>query len=208
MHVSTEQPSRRARKRKIPDFLVKETIEGVSYYYKGYQEVLSKKKSVEDIMGWSGLQGILVAYFTELLFGKLNLTKYRVIPGETGNHLDHRNNLSLDIAVFERSVLTPDKISTKYVAVPAYCIIEIDLQAEWEDENMSDVEFIGIKTKKLFDFGTQKLIWVLSRSKKIIVAEPNKDWAIIDWNKDILLIDGIVFNVGKYLALEGINPDL
>lgn len=197
-----------ARKRKVPDYLVKETIDGVPYYYRGYKQVLTKKKNLDDIMGWSGLQGIIVSYFAELLLKHLDLQKYRVIPGETGNHISHRNNLSLDIAIFERKVLTPEKITAKYVDVPAYCVIEVDIQAEWDDAAMTEVEFIGLKTQKLFDFGTKKLIWVLSRSKKIINAEPDKNWEIIDWDKDIDLIEGIKFNVGKYLAEEGINPDV
>ena len=196
------------RKRKVPEYLVKEEIDGVKFYYPGYRQVVAGKKTLDDIMGWSGLQGIIVSYFTYFVLNKLNFKKYRVIPGETGNHLSLRNNLSLDLAIFERSVLTANKITTKYVDVPAYCVIEIDVQAEWEDGNMSDVEFIGLKTKKLFEFGTQKLVWVLSKSKKVIVAEPGKRWEIIDWDEDIELMEGIMFNVGKHLEEEGINPDV
>ena len=196
------------RKRRVPEYLVKEEIDGVKFYYPGYRQVVAGKKTLDDIMGWSGLQGIIVSYFTYFVLNKLNFKKYRVIPGETGNHLSLRNNLSLDLAIFERSVLTANKITTKYVDVPAYCVIEIDVQAEWEDGNMSDVEFIGLKTKKLFEFGTQKLVWVLSKSKKVIVAEPGKRWEIIDWDEDIELMEGIMFNVGKHLEEEGINPDV
>ncbi len=197
-----------ARTRRVPDYLVKDEIDGVKFYYPGYRQVLSGKKTLDDIMGWSGLQGIIVSYFTEFLMKQLNLKKYRVLPGETGNHLSLHNNLSLDISIFERSVLTASKITTKYVDVPAYCVIEVDVQAEWEEGSMSDVEFIGLKTTKLFEFGTQKLVWVLSKSKKIILAEPRKHWEIIDWDEDIELIEGIMFNVGKYLKEEGINTDI
>lgn len=197
-----------SRKRKIPDYLVKDLIDGVSFYYPGYKQVLNKKKTAEEIMGWSGLQCIIVAYFTELLYNQLNLNQYRLIPGETGNHLGYKNNLSLDIAIFEKSVLTPDKINDKYIDVPAYCVIEVDVQAEWDDTvAMSDMKFIGLKTEKLFQFGTQKLIWVLSQSKKVIVATPGKHWEIIDWTEDIELIEGISFNIGKYLYDEGIIID-
>ncbi len=206
LEQQTQRPP--ARKRKVPEHLVKEVIDGMKFYYRGYRQVLNGKKTLEEIMGWSGLQGIIVSYFTELLFKHLNLKKYRVIPGETGNHLSHRNNFSLDIAIFDRKVLTADKITPKYVDVPAYCVIEIDVQAEWEEGNMSDLRFIGLKTKKLFEFGTRKLVWVLSKSKKVIVAEPDKNWEIIDWDKDIELIEGITFNIGKHLAEEGINPDM
>ncbi len=197
-----------ARKRKVPDYLVKEMIDGIPFYYKGYKSVLSKKKTLEEIMGYSGLQALIIEYFTYYVLHKLDLKKYRIFSGETGNHLGHRNNLSLDISIFDRKVLTPDRVTAKYVDVPAHCVIEVDIQAEWDDADMKEVEFIGIKTKKLFDFGTQKLIWVLSRSKKVIVAEPDKNWQIIDWDKEIDLIEGLTFNIGKYLTAEGINPDV
>jgi hypothetical protein len=205
--LQAAEKARPTRKRKVPEYLVKEEIDGKKFYYPGYKHVVSGKKNLEDIMGWSALQGFIVSYFTELLMKHLNLKKYKVMPGETGNHLGYRNNLSLDIAIFDRKVLTPEKVTDKYVDVPAYCVIEIDVQAEWEAGDMSDVEFIGLKTNKLFEFGTQKLIWVLSKSKKIIVAEPNKHWSIIDWNEDIELIENITFNVGKHLAEEGITLD-
>ncbi|MBV6441168.1 MAG: hypothetical protein EPGJADBJ_02847 [Saprospiraceae bacterium] len=197
-----------ARKRKVPDYLVKEIIDGKKFYYQGYRQVLSGKKTFEDITGYSGLQAFLIEYFTYQVLNKLDRKKYRIFSGETGNHLGHRNNFSLDISVFERKVLTAEKITTKYVDVPAYCVIKIDVQAEWEEGNMSDMQFIGLKTKKLFEFGTRKLIWVMSKSKKVIVAEPDKNWQIIDWDKDIELIEGVSFNIGKYLAEEGINPDI
>lgn len=200
--------TRPVKKRKVPDYLVRETIDGIPYYYRGYKQVLTKKKTLEDIMGYSGLQASIIEYFIFHVLNKLNLKKYHIFSGETGNHLGYRNNLSLDIALFDRKTLTPEKITAKYVDVPAYCVIEVDIQAEWDDTAMTEVEFIGLKTKKLFDFGTKKLIWVLSRSKKIITAEPDKNWEIIDWDKDIDLIEGITFNVGKYLAEEGINPDV
>ena len=205
IHVSaTPRPG---RKRKVPDYLVKEMIDGVPFYYPGYRQVLSKKKTLEDITGWSGLQGFIVRYFTYFVLHKLNHKKYLVFSGETGNHLGYRNNLSLDISIFDYQVLTPEKVTNKYIDVPAYCVIEIDVQAEWEESSMSDVDFIGLKTNKLFEFGTQKLIWVLSKSKKVIVAEPGKRWEIIDWGEDIDLIEGLTFNVGRHLQEEGINPD-
>jgi Uma2 family endonuclease len=200
-NATTSKPT---RKRRIPDYLVKEVIDGIAFYYPGYKDVLSKKKTKADIMGWSGLQGVIVGYFTRLLT-MLDRKKYWAFPGETGNHLGFRNNLSLDLAIFERSVLTPDKITTKYIDVPASCVIEIDVQAAWEDDNMNDMAFIDLKTRKLFEFGTQKLIWVLSRSQKVLVAEPGQDWTIIDWNKDIELLDGLIFNIGQYLKEEGIE---
>jgi hypothetical protein len=197
-----------ARKRRVPDYLIKEVIDGTPFYYRGYKSVLNHQKKLEDIMGWSGLQGIIVSYFTFYVLNKLDLKKYRIFSGGTGNHLGFKNNMSLDISIFERSILTADKITSKYVDVPAKIVIEIDIQAEWDDKSMKDVDFINLKTNKLFEFGTQKLIWILSRSKKVLVATPGMHWMLIDWNEDIEVVDGIRFNVGHYLDSEGINPNI
>jgi Uma2 family endonuclease len=197
------------KRKKVPAYLIKETIDGIPFYYKGYKQVLSKKKKLEEIMGWSGLQAIIVAFFTELLHQHIDKKRFRVLPGETGNHLGHRNNFSLDVSIFERALLTPQKINAQYIDVPAYCVIEVDITAEWDEgTSLSDLGFISLKTQKLFEFGTQKLVWVLSKSQKVIVATPNKHWEIIDWNEDIELMEGIRFNIGKYLLEEGIDTHI
>lgn len=49
-----------ASKRKIPAYLIKEEMDGVPYYHKGFREVLAKKKTIEEIMGSSVLQVIIL----------------------------------------------------------------------------------------------------------------------------------------------------
>jgi hypothetical protein len=39
----------------------------------------------------------------------------------------------------------------------------------------------------------------------VIVAEPQKDWLVIDWTKDIEILNGLTFNVPAYLAKEGVE---
>ena len=53
---------------KIPEALVYETLDGKPFYYKGYREVLSKKKTLEEIMGCSTLQAELVSYYYRNVF--------------------------------------------------------------------------------------------------------------------------------------------
>ncbi len=60
----------------------------------------------------------------------------------------------------------------------------------------------------MLDFGAEKVIWILSKPKQIIVATPGGRWEILDWNLDVELLEGHIFNIGKYFEEEGINPDL
>jgi hypothetical protein len=193
-----------ARKQRVPDTLVRETINGIPFYYAGYKQVLAKRKSKAEIMAYSSLLSFILEFFNYLLADNLSRTLYRSFVGETGSHIEHASNLSLDIAVYEKSKLTNDKINNKYTDVPPKLVIEVDLKIEWADPSMSPPDVVNLKTQKLFDFGTEKVIWVFTRSKKILVAENGKDWIMSDWDKDLTLIHDIRFNLGQYLAKEGV----
>ena len=78
-------------KNALLDSLVAEVIDGKPYYYKGYKNVLSGKLKRDDIMGASGLQGLIVGYLMRLL-ATLDDDQFHILPNETGIHLDHKNN--------------------------------------------------------------------------------------------------------------------
>lgn len=52
--------------RKVPEYLVKEVLNGIPIYiyYKGYKAVLRKEKTLKDIIGASGLQIFILRYFS------------------------------------------------------------------------------------------------------------------------------------------------
>ncbi len=116
-------------------------------------------------------------------------------------HLDRRNNLAGDILIFDKNVLTIDKINKHYSNVPPKISIEIDLDIELEE--FTETAYISIKTKKLLEFGAEKVIWFLTESKKVMIATTEGEWRAFDWNKEVEIFDGIVCNVGEYLANEG-----
>lgn len=197
------------RGRKVPGYLVREVINGIPFYYRGYKDVLSKKKTFEEIMADSGLQGFIKKYFYDLLARQLDASLYEVYMGELGAHLSHKNNLGLDVAVFDLASILGDKLNFNYLDVVPKLVIEIDMKVSLDDTGLDTfAEFLSLKTQKLFDFGTERLLWVISRSKKIVVAEPGEDWAIVDWNKDIEVWQGIPANIGRHLKARGVNPDI
>lgn len=205
---SAPAPARR-RTRKVPDHLVREVIDGIPFFYKGYKEVLTKHKTFEDIMADSGLQSLIKKYLYDLLLRKLDPAVYEVFMGEVGTHLEHKSNLGLDVAVFETALLPGDKFDFKYLAVVPQLVIEVDMKVSLDETGLQSFEdFLSLKTQKLFEFGTKRLLWVLTRSKKVVVAVPNEDWKIVDWNKDIEIWAGVHINIGKHLKTRGINPDI
>jgi Uma2 family endonuclease len=186
--------------------LVYEVMDGQPLYYRGYKDVLTGKKSAEEIMGSSSLQWVLCSFFMEFMILSLDRKKYRFASNEAGVHINHRNNLSHDVAIYDRAVLTPDKINTKYTDVPAKIAVEIDVKADISKE--TDANYVNRKTRKLLDFGTDKVIWIFTSTQQVMVAERNADaWLTMDWHRDLELTDGQFFNIGQYLADEGITVE-
>jgi Uma2 family endonuclease len=187
--------------KKIPAALIYEIMDGKPIYYKGYREVLKNEKTIEEVMGASSLQGIMVEYILRILFRHLDEKKFHILTNEQGLHLNRKNNLSADIAIYEKDKFSVAQANKHYATIPPKIQIEVDLNAD-TDGGLIET-YIHKKTDKLFEFGVEKVIWVLSESKKVIVATPNTDWQIIDWHKEIEIIDGIRFCIGRYLTDEG-----
>jgi Uma2 family endonuclease len=200
--LATESGIKVAKPReKVPEYLIYEIIDGKPIHYKGYREVLAGKKSFSDIMGLSGIQSLIVAYFQRILFRTLDEEYYTIFSSESGIHLDRKNNLAGDILIFENKDLPIENIDEHYVEVPPKIVIEVDITADESD--IENQPYLITKTQKLLDFGVEKVIWVLTKNKKITVATPQADLQIKDWDKDVEILDGIVCNVGAYLRQKG-----
>ncbi|MCE7073278.1 Uma2 family endonuclease [Dyadobacter sp. CY327] len=185
----------------IPDVLIHEIIDGIPLYRKGYRDVLAKTKTVEDIMGSSSLQAFLITYLTIWIGKQIDEHKYHILTNEAGLHLDRKNNLAGDLLIFDSSKLTIDKINKNYASVPPLISIEVDIDIALED--LTAHNYINLKTRKLLDFGTEKVIWFLTESKKVMVATHDDGWQSFDWNCDVEILDGITCNVGQYLKDKG-----
>jgi Uma2 family endonuclease len=203
MTILTQAPPK--RRRKVPEALLYEIMDGEPIYYKGYREVMSGKKTLEEIMGASTLQFYILNYLVRLFSITFDEDLFIIATGEAGVHIDHRNNLANDLALYEDAALTPDKINKHYADIPPLLAIEIDIKADLD--NPRDYAYVQRKTKKLLDFGTEKVIWIFTETQKIMVATVDDDWRIIDWYKDIALTDLQTFNIGKYLDKKGIKPE-
>ncbi len=195
-----------SEKREIPEYLVRETIDGIPFYYAGFEAVLNKQKTKADIIADSGLQSLIKSFLMEILFNALDTKLYKIFVGEVGSHIDHRTNLALDIAIFERKYLTSKKINLKYIDVAPKIVIEVDVRVELaEDKEQVFDAFVLRKVRKLHEFGAEKIIWIFTKSNTIIVATPGNSWGVFELNDDVEILDGIQFNLSKYLENEGIE---
>lgn len=198
-----QAPRKRAKRKKIPEYLVKEVLDGIPIYYKGYREVLAGKKTLQDIMGCSGLPSVIVSTLHAFLFALLR-KKYWVLTNEPGNHLDLRNNLSYDISIYDKHMLTADKFDRHYLKLPPNVFIEVDIEFEVEDR-LSEFEYLQRKTENLLNRGTERVIWFFTATQKVIVCENGKDWLMSGWNKTITVVDDTTVNLVELMREEGVD---
>ncbi len=196
-----EQPVRKTR-RSFPE-LVYERWGGKTYYRKGYRDVLKGIKTPAEIMGASGLQSFIVSYINGHLHGILDRKLFRMLTNEPGLHIGHKENLACDIMVYDREVLTNDKITVKYVDVPPKISIDVDVKVELNKE--SDLTYVFNKTQQLFTFGAQRVIWIVTDMRQILIFNAGTSAVIYQpWASEVNVVDGVFFNIGAYLEDEGI----
>lgn len=199
-HIVVEKP----KVIKIPEYLVYEVMDGKPVPYRGFQAVLNKEKTSEDIMGSSGLQSFVVSVLLRFLYRNLPDDIYEIVTNETGLHLNKKNNLSADIGIFEVAVLQPEKLTNKYLEIPPKIAIEVDTKAD-VSQFAHPMDYYHKKTSKLLDFGVEKVIWISTESKKVTIAISDQDWITYDWHKPVEVLPGIHCTIAELLAKRGIK---
>ncbi|WP_426293235.1 Uma2 family endonuclease [Dyadobacter endophyticus] len=186
----------------IPASLIFEELDGRPLYRKGYKEVLANNLSPEEIMGCSFIQAliarILSSYFAEILRGK----PYLVTSNEGGLHVSLGNNLTNDVAVFDRAMIK-DIFSKKYADVPPKVAIEVDIKIE-ADQFPDPKDYISRKSEKMIEFGTESVIWVLTDNRKIMVMDRSREWFVCEWDETVPLFDQYQFCLNDLLKKEGV----
>lgn len=194
---------RRPKIRKIPAHLVYEELDGQALPYRGYLEVLSGKKKLEEIMGSSSLQAVLV-YLIGLYIGmRINRKKYLIASNESGLHVSSGSNLANDIAIFEKDKIT---LTDKYFDVAPKIVIEVDIKVALEETGLTnDFDYVLNKSQKMLDFGVEKVIWITTHTKKIFVITPNAPWYLVNFEENIPLMEDCTLNLAQLLRDEEID---
>ena len=65
--METSQVERNQPKSLISDFLTKDTLDGEAVYYRQYQAVLRHEKTLDDVMGSSSLQSLILWYLSQIV---------------------------------------------------------------------------------------------------------------------------------------------
>jgi Uma2 family endonuclease len=88
-----------------------------------------------------------------------------------------------------------------YFKIPPKIVIEVDVAIDLE--NSSDYRYIRQKVQALFQFGVERVLWIFTNDKQILIAEPNQDWIIRDWAKEVQLMEGHTFNLMQLIQKKG-----
>jgi Uma2 family endonuclease len=179
----------------IPAYLIYEELNGIPVYYRGYKDVINQTKNLNEIMGYGELQSyiltILNIYFLQ------NLDKvYFPMVGETGLHIAHNNNLSLDLCIYLRKDFSFEKLENKYINTPPKVVIEVDTKADQDILDFSN--YYVTKTQKLLDFGVEQVLWIYTDQKKVMVAQAEGSWLIINWTDEITVL-GQTFTIQQII---------
>ena len=185
----------------IPDFLVYEELNGQKLYRKGYKQYLNQTKTIEEIMGCSSLQAAIVSVLLSYLYRQIEDEGYEIMTNEAGLHVALGNNLSSDIILYDSQDFIKYRLDDHYFNFAPKMVIEVDIKIELE--NIYSVDYWTKKTQTLFDFGVEKVLWIFSEDKKIILAESNKDWIVRDWTKDFELLPNHIINIQNMIEKKG-----
>lgn len=194
---------RKPKIRRVPSYLIYEELGGEALPYRGYLDVLAGKKKIEEIMGSSSLQAVLV-YIIGLFVGNhINRKKYLVASNESGLHIDSGANLANDIAIYDKATTT---LNNKYFETPPKLVIEVDIKVDLEESRWNnELEYVLAKSQKMLDFGVEKVIWISTQTKKIFVMSATERWYLVNFDEDIPLIEDCVLNLAQLLRDEEIE---
>jgi Uma2 family endonuclease len=157
-------------------------------------------------MGSSSLQSFILTYLVKQIIKFLDTDdKYWLFFSELGIHIDKNNNRACDVALYElnKSNISIDDINEHYINLPPQIVIEVDIKADLAD--MGEYEYIRKKTQSLHEFGTERVIWILTHAPSIIVAPKGESWTIHDIDTEINIADECNFNIGDFFKKHGKN---
>jgi Uma2 family endonuclease len=187
----------------IPKILIYEEFDGHPIYRKGYKDVILGLKKIEEInMGTSKLQYFIISCIIKYLNRNLPET-YFAGASELGLHLTTNSNFSADIAIFREGLLQVGFHSTKYADVPPSVVVEVDIKIDESEYFQNEEEYFHKKTERLLQWGVERVIWVFSSSRRVLVADNLQKWEFISWELPFTVIDEHEINLWDLMLKNG-----
>jgi Uma2 family endonuclease len=108
------------------------------------------------------------------------------------------DNLANDITIRRTKDSIIDRNATGYAKKPPVVVLEVDIKVD--TANGSDFDYVLTKTEKLLAFGVEQVVWILTASRKIVVAtQQNPSLTPYEWKQPVLLIDNCGMNLEEWV---------
>jgi hypothetical protein len=144
------------------------------------------------------IKSIIVGLISMSITNRINRKKY-TLALYAGIDIDENTEVTFSISVFHKEGLV---IDNHYFKVAPKIAIEVDIMVDLDPDD--HVDNVMEKAQKLIDFGTEKVIWVRTQNKTIIVFSKTETWTIVNFNTDIVVIDDCVLNLAQLLKDEDV----
>ncbi|QKZ15669.1 Uma2 family endonuclease [Spirosoma sp. KUDC1026] len=194
-------PELDAAQQPIPSYLIYETLNGRPLYRKGYKDVLANRKTPGEITGCRYLQAIIVSALYLYLGTQTDRKKYWVVTNEPGLHIQLGDNLSNDIAFYLKQDVT---VKGKFFDVAPKVVVEVDIKVDFEAFPAKAMDYVYEKTQAMLDFGTERVIWITTQSRKVLVATQGETWLTLNWDATIPVLDDVTLTIADVLTEEGV----
>jgi len=99
---------------------------------------------------------------------------------------------------FSAESLKDVPLENKHLRVPPRVALEIDTKAD-TGKFTAATDYVYEKTDDLLEFGAEKVVWIFTSSKKILVATRSEKWITTDWSEPVSIIEDIAINVRDML---------
>ena len=187
----------------IPKILIYEEFDGHPIYRKGYKEVMLGLKKAEEInMGTSTLQWFITNIINRFL-ARTMPQNYVFGSGELGLHITKNTSFSADVAIFRAGRLKVGFHSIKYPEVMPDVVVEVDIKIDESEYFQTEEEYCYKKTERLLKAGVERVIWIFSSSRRILVADNLQKWEFISWDLPFKVIDDYEINLWELMLAGG-----
>lgn len=191
----------------IPQILVYEEFDGHPIYRKGYKDFMLGIKTIEEInMRTSKLQFFIIGCILKYLNRYLP-ESYFAGSSELGLHLNTNSNFSADIAIFKEGQLQVGFHSTQYADTPPNVVIEVGIKIDESDYFQNEEEYFHKKTERLLQWGVERVIWVFSASRRVLVADNLQTWSFVSWDIPITVIDDHQITIWELMLKNGFQVE-
>ena len=151
-------------------------------------------------MASSGFHSLILEIIRDYL-KKMLKRAYIILTGEVGVRTNSGYR-ALDMGIFNFEKIKPYLNKDKILPVCPKIAIEIDTKAQLKEGEY--MNYIYEKANDLLNSGTDKVIWILTKPKIILIAQKEKSWEIKKWNDNVEVMENITFNLNELLKEVGL----